>query len=404
MTFDLLSKVFLAVSTLAIIRFMSIIEYAKYILAVAIISLMTNTIMPVFNRIYIIGHSRFDIGKNIGPFLGIQLMMLIIAAVLFFPLIRMQGSLYIASLTLASAFCLSDFLKTTYQKLLLFSQFSYIEFARSALYSLSLLSMIAIHGSEIRAGEVLLIQALAMLVVSFPLLLKRGMFDGLYQVGISIRIGMQIIKSEYRYLFGYLFVLAFFSQLDVIMLKILSDAQNLATYGSAFRYYTLLLTALGSVKTVLLPVIQNVSSKKELKVIYRKNSNLMFFIAPLVMVGIVSAEWIIPWIDTGKYPGAIIVFQILAISSLISFVFSPHSTLVMRFERFQFLFLLILMGLGVSFLLNRFMIPLYGAAGTAWATLFSNMLVNLSIFFYSYYLLKVLPEIFPVKNEINNTI
>ena len=47
---------------------------------------------------------------------------------------------------------------------------------------------------------------------------------------------IEIVRGEYRYLFGYFFLLAFFLQVDVFMLNVLSSRNEVATYGSAFRY------------------------------------------------------------------------------------------------------------------------------------------------------------------------
>ncbi len=196
----------------------------------------------------------------------------------------------------------------------------------------------------------------------------------------ATRLAVAIIKAEYKYLFGYYAILAFFSQLDIFMLRIMTSDIELATYGSAFRYYSLLLLALGSVKVVFLPLIQGVTNANELKSIFHMHRKMLLVFGPVVLIGAWASQWIIPWIDMGKYPNAIPVFRILAVSAIISFAFSPYSTLILRFEEFKFLFLLISVTLLLNVGLNIILIEMLGAIGAAIATGIGFGFLNCSIF------------------------
>ena len=167
------------------------------------------------------------------------------------------------------------------------------------------------------------------------------------------------------------------------MFGILGDNSMLATYGSAFRYYSILSLALGSVHVVLLPMIQQASNDQELFEVFAKHKKMILMFIPAVLLAGWLAQWAIPFIDNGKYPGAVLSFRILCVSAIISFAFSPHVNLIMRFERFRFLFYLICIALALNAAINMLLIPKFGAAGVAFATLISAAAVNIPIYFQS---------------------
>ncbi|MBU0940415.1 MAG: polysaccharide biosynthesis C-terminal domain-containing protein, partial [Bacteroidetes bacterium] len=119
----------------------------------------------------------------------------------------------------------------------------------------------------------------------------------------------------------------------------------------------------------------------ELNSLYGKHLRLVFLFIPVVVLGAWLANWILPLIDDGKYPEAVIVFQILSLSAIISFVFSPHTNFVMKFEDFKFLFYIISITIFANVFLNSIMIPLYGSIGASLATLVCFAFSNLITFF-----------------------
>lgn len=395
---NLLSKGFLALSSFAIIHFMPVNQYAVYTLSLAITSLLTGTLATIFNPIYIVGYMRFYIGNNSAPYLGAQLIAVLATATLIYPFSKLEGSIFIILVLLALVNCCSDFLKTIYQQLLRFDRFAQIELSKSLFIVITLLCLITIYQERIHAWHTLLIQAAAVVVVVLPLLVKLDIFCDIHRIGIGLNICKKIILSEYRYLFGYFFVESIFGQLAVLMLKILNKEHELATYGSAFRYHSFLVfISSGAVQAVLLPTIQRVVSKAEMNQIFTKHLTLIFAYVPLIFVGAIAAQWIIPWIDGGKYPNAVRVFQILTASSIFLFAFNPYVNVILRFEKFIFLFVLICTIVIVKLFLSIVLIPSFGSIGAAWLTFIGHFVLNVSIFIYAKHIIKLFPEELPIK-------
>lgn len=375
-SFDVGSKIVSGILNVLLIRFMADGEYAKYTLALSITAVVIGTLASSFNRIYIVGYQRLNLEKRSASFLSLQIIGVFVMAILLSPLAADVGREYWVILILILATLFTEYVRSIFQQEMRFLRYSLIDTARTLLFCMGLLLVIFVLKLEPRAVEVILLQAGVAMVVFFTAFGKSLALKEMLHLGKAWNLVKTIIQGNYRYLFGYFFLLAFLSQIDVFTLQTIGTTHQVATYGSAFRYYTILILALNSVHAVLLPTIQNAANIRDLNRIYRNNIKIVMIVAPVIFISAILAQWIIPLIDKGRYPEATLVFRILSISALISLVFSPHVNVVMRFEDFKFLVLVIALGLVLSIGLNVVLIPAFGASGTAVATLASFAFVN----------------------------
>ncbi|MBE2193972.1 MAG: polysaccharide biosynthesis C-terminal domain-containing protein [Anaerolinea sp.] len=376
LTFDAGSKIVSGLVSFLLIRFMADSEYAKYTFALSITAVVIGTLASSFNRIYIVGFQHLNLEKRSASFLSLQIIGVFVMTILLSPLAVDVGHEYWVILILILATLFTEYVRSIFQQEMRFLRYSLIDTARTLLFCMGLLLVILVLKLQPHAVEVILLQAGAAMVVFFTAFGKSFALKEMLQLGKALNLARSIIQGPYRHLFIYFLLLAFFSQLDVFMLKVMGTNFQLATYGSAFRYYTILIMALNSIHAVLLPVIQTATTIRDLDRIYHNNFRLLRVVVPTLFIGAWAAQWIIPWIDKGRYPEAITVFQILAASAGVSLAFSPHVNVVMRFEDFKFLVLVIALGLVLSIGLNVVLIPAFGASGTAVATLASFAFVN----------------------------
>jgi O-antigen/teichoic acid export membrane protein len=390
--FDMLSKFLVGTVGILLIRYMPENEYAKYTFAMALVGVISQTLSASFNRIYIIGFDSLNLKDASDSFLGFQFLIVFVLVCLTVAFQDMCNGIYWLVVLLTLASCLSDFSKTAFQQELKFYRFSTVELFRSALFLAATYVVITIAKDQIKAGQILVIQSLALLCTFFLAFRKRIQVRKMVQFRTAFEIAHSVITGNYKLLFGYFTLLAVFSQADIFMLRTFADDVTLATYGSAFRYYSLLLLSLGAIHAVLLPTIQKVKSASEMDEVLKGINRMLVVFVPVVVICIWGAQWFIPWIDKGKYPDAIAVFRILAASAVVSFAFSPYVNLVMRFERFRFLFFLIIVSLLASVTLNVILIAKYKAVGAALTTLITAGMVNISIYIKSRNLLNMMPK------------
>lgn len=378
--FDVISRVLMGCMTLMLIRFMPEREFVLYTMAFALIAVVTETLSSSFNRIYIIGYQDLGFKELSSSFLGLQILMVSALIVLAWPLNAFLNGAYGIMALLVLSNCLVEFCKTTFQQKSRFLFFSLIEFTKNMIFIAGLAILIYLKRYQLQAVPVLAIQALAMLVVVVFFCRYCVDFKKFFNLDTAGEMLTKITRGRYKHLFGYFFILSFFVQLDVFMLKGLATDRVLATYSSAFRYYSLLMLLLGSVHTVLLPTIQQVTTFAQWRDILDRLNKLFFCFLGVAVVAAWCAQWVIPWVDKGKYPDAVIVFQILTVSAVISLRCSPYVNLLMSFSDFKFLFGLIIAAVLINIILNITLVPILAAVGTAIATLISSAFVTMFIY------------------------
>ena len=377
-SFDLMSKALLGGLGIILIRHMPSGEYGTYTLILSLVAFATQSVSATFNRLYILAGEKGASGDE-WPALGLQGMLIGLLALLGLPLIASLGAGYGMALALIIAICASEFAKTCYQRELAFTRFSLIELSRSALFVTIALLLIWQQGDGVTACAILGVQAASLLFVAW-FALRWRLAGSTASLAASVSYARRFADRKYLGLFAYFVSVGLFTQTDIFMLKIVGDELMLATYGSAFRYYSILSLALGAIHAVLLPMIQRAGGGTDLQQILARHRRLLLAFAAGTALAGWLAGWFIPWIDAGKYPQATLTFRVLCISAVISFAFSPQANLLLRYEAFRFLAFVIVAALVVHVTICSALIPSYGAVGAAISTALSAALANAAFY------------------------
>jgi O-antigen/teichoic acid export membrane protein len=377
---DLVAKVILGVTGIVLIRLMPSDEYARYTFAIAIIAMVTEALIGSWRSVYVAGMRRFGARDSAGTFLGAQILIVVVAVLATVPFREAASGLYFVIVVAIAGKALVEVARGSLQRALRFSSYAGVELARAVLLCASVWVVAAAVGQEMRAWQPLSLEAAGLVGLGLYLLISQRGLPGILRIREAARLIRTVLASDYRYFGAYMIVLALFGQQDIFLLRVLGGELPLATYGSTLRYYALLSMALAAVHAVFLPLAQRVETAEDMNRLLASHRKLVVAFAPVAIVGIVVAGWAIPWIDQGRYPGAVLAFRILAISSVVSFTFSPYVNLLIRFEDFRFMLVILMIGLFLDAGLNLALIPTAGAAGAAVASSLSSGLITTSIF------------------------
>jgi O-antigen/teichoic acid export membrane protein len=228
-------------------------------------------------------------------------------------------------------------------------------------------------------GAVMALQGAVMLAVTalslWPHLKKSQVPD----VAATVQ-SFRELAARYPALVGYCLLLAVSTQMDVLFLKALADEPTLAGYGSALRYYQLLVMALASANTVLFPQVSRAETASELVALYRNHLKVSVFFLGVVAMAMAVAPFVMPIVDQGRYPQAVPAFLVLAVSAAISFVCAPFVNVLLRQGQFRLLLITLLVAVVVGAVLQVVLIPLWGGVGAALATLTSSAILTLQCY------------------------
>jgi len=373
---DVAGKALVAGAGLLIIRFMAPDLFADLTLSGSVRNFLNGVFAASFNRIYIVGYRRFRFDDSPASLLAAQFVMLAAAGAAFVPFALTLGWLYPFVLGWVFSQAFYDFVRTQHQQRFDFRTFALFEITKSAFFGLGIVALAAARAERMGAAEVVLLHTVSMVaaVLAYSraeaLQLARAPKHAIW----SHMKGM--VGTEYKYLFLYTVLLASLAQVDVFMLRARADDHSLASYGSAFQYYALGVLLVSAVQAILLPAVQHAGTVAEIGALFRKHRKLLVLTFPLFALGAWLAGWILPLIDRGKYPEAVLALRILIASAFVSLAFSPHATVVMRFEDFRFqagLALGVLLG---ATALQFLLIPRFGPAGAAIGVFVSYAVLN----------------------------
>jgi len=382
-SFDLASKILIGIVGILLIRYMPVKEYASFTLIISFATFISQAINQTFNRLYILSdqNSKKQCSLSFLMFQIIFLLLIFLFGILFYKKQSYQS--YLIALSLIITGCFFDFSKTFYQKKLQFNIFSFIEVFRSFLYVIFSGYILYFFRNSVTANSIIMTQSASYFLVAFGALFKHLKKCKSKLVDDFKFYIHEMVSSHQLYLLAYFFIISIFAQADVFMLKILVGDFELATYGSAFRYYGILSLGLSTIHSVIFPMIKSSTNSKKLNEVFNTHSKLMIPFALLSLIFALLGHFIIPFIDHGRYYNASSVFSILCASAIVSFICSPHVNFLMVHKRFFFLFSLSCFCLLAHIIMCLFFIPIYGAIGAAIATFFASAMVNVSIYVLS---------------------
>lgn len=172
-----------------------------------------------------------------------------------------------------------------------------------------------------------------------------------------------------------------FNQINVTMLSVFGNQIDVAEYGVASKYYSMILLLLPSIKTVLrvrmskFEMTHSTDKQREASLHWIRTTFL-----PLgagIAACIVGARFAFPILNGAQYNDAIIVFQILCVSAFVAYLLAPSSALIMSLNRYKTQFAISVVALSINLIGNYLLIPRMGASGTAVTTTISQIVLNL---------------------------
>ncbi len=335
---NLLSQVVLGSVGVLLIHFMREQEYARLTLALSIIGAGSQMLSGSFNRVYITGHQQLGLKDCASEFLTLQLLAAVVAGVVLLPWLAYRSGLLGFIIAMIVAQCLADYAQTMFQQELRFLRFSLILLSRSLAMLAAVLILLLSVGKDLKTWQILLAQTFSLSLLFVAAAGRRITLRRVLNLAVAACLAKALVRGRYAYLFGAFAVLALVGQTEIWVLRMTKDDLAVATFGTAYRYFNLLLMVLTAVHLVLLPHLQNLKTGEELDLIYVKQRRMLIVFAPLVLVGAWLSQWIIPWIDQGRYPESVATFRILAVAAVSSFALSPYVHLLLRFNDFQVLF------------------------------------------------------------------
>jgi len=203
---------------------------------------------------------------------------------------------------------------------------------------------------------------------------------------------------------SYSILTSMYTTFNVMYLGFVSDSMQIGYYWTALKIYTIIIGLFTAFTSVMMPRMSSLlfsGNNAEFNVIINKSFNALFTACfPIIIIGVILAPNIVGIIAGNGYEGAIIPMQI--IMPLVLFVGIAQiiaNQILMPMQKDKSVFTASIIGACVGIISNMIFVKDYGAVGTSFVLLISEISVTT---YYLYFLLKNNIIVFPLKSLLRN--
>lgn len=392
---DIISKAMMLVSALLLIRILSVEEYAWFIAFYSVALLFSNLIGNSINVALVRFSAEIFSRTGIRPVglyrtaLGLETLIYTVALVVGCIFASEIGSLMfgqaayqwpiILGLLSGMSLLFINATRSFYQAEERFNPYVLTLWLRQAL---NLAVVVALW----RVGSLTFINAAVGMIVVDSLVGLSLLFTSLRKSQASAvqdkTISLRGFLTASGWLVAYFLALAAFERLDVMMLSHLTNESELATYGVAFRYYSMAMLTLGSISVVLRPKFSRsemLDYGRQISFVNRWLKYSIWVVIPIALFDLLG-EPLFLWLNGGRYVEAFPIWVIFSIGVWIALVCSPLANILISRKMFRTLLTLGCIAFVVDLTMNWILIPLYGGMGAAIATVGAVSFINIACF------------------------
>ncbi|WP_214810517.1 polysaccharide biosynthesis C-terminal domain-containing protein [Exiguobacterium sp. s127] len=390
--YDSVSRIFMLAVTIILIRGMTELDYADYVKFSSVSNLILGMVGGSISLVYI-KFATESRSRNIDNSKTIYLtstLLIVFVSILVFPFINILVSIYdsnynivIFSVFFGLLLSLLNLNQAFYQSKENYRKAGYFNNYKNIVFLVFLLCLLLIGGS-LEVKYIIAISFLSVLLAFYISFKNINSEISIFSKGLNFNFkeidNLTIIKESFWILI-YMFILNIFNQLDIIMISSLSNAKDLAQYGVAFKYYSLLLTLLPSIKAVLRvktskkDFLDQKNIRRTATIEWLKKSS--YIVIPIFVVIIFTSDYFMHLINGEKYDESIMTFKILAIGVAFSYIFATSVNMMISARKYYSLISLSVIALCFNYSFNLLLIPLYGIEGAAITTIISHMIINI---------------------------
>lgn len=390
--YDSVSRIFMLAVTIILIRGMTELDYADYVKFSSVSNLILGMVGGSISLVYI-KFATESRSRNIDNSKTIYLtstLLIVFVSILVFPFINILVSIYdsnynivIFSVFFGLLLSLLNLNQAFYQSKENYRKAGYFNNYKNIVFLVFLLCLLLIGGS-LEVKYIIAISFLSVLLAFYISFKNINSEISIFSKGLNFNFkeidNLTIIKESFWILI-YMFILNIFNQLDIIMISSLSNAKDLAQYGVAFKYYSLLLTLLPSIKAVLRvktskkDFLDQKNIRRTATIEWLKKSS--YIVIPIFVVIIFTSDYFMHLINGEKYDESIMTFKILAIGVAFSYIFATSVNMMISARKYYSLISLSVIALCFNYSFNLLLIPLYGIEGAAITTIVSHMIINI---------------------------
>lgn len=202
---------------------------------------------------------------------------------------------------------------------------------------------------------------------------------------IFSKSNLNLLFSVSIWMLLYNALMQLFNQMDVWMLDRYGTAYDVACYGVAYKYYSIIAGFMPAIKTILrvrMSKAEKVDSLERQQEFAKKW--MKSFIIPSIAIAVlggIGGKILFPILNGDAYAASVPTFFVLCICAALTYLFAPSTSLIMSMSKYKTQFIFAVVAFIVNIIGNYFFIPMFGSTGAAITTTISHLVFNGSLMF-----------------------
>ena len=213
---------------------------------------------------------------------------------------------------------------------------------------------------------------------------------GKIRLFIDTKMMKELLSSSIPIMFSNFFI-TIYNSMNIVMLGFMKSDSETGIYSAAFKFVGLTIAPSAIINIAFFPLVARAESEEQKARALKVYSKGLYFVGSiLTFIICIFASYFIKFTYGSDYLSSIPVLQVLMLTVLIMYMNTAYYPPLVAWKKEKIVMYAIGAGAVINIILNLILIPLYGAMGAAWSTVFSE----LGVFF---------GLIFLIKKEINST-
>lgn len=356
---DIVSRVLSAGAAVLLIRELDATDYAYYVLFLALGQFVGSAATGGVRMRYLreeaerVSRGADDPSAFRGAWLAQSTIVLgLVAGGFLIATVADIGSTFAARAGLAASAGALAFAQST-SDLVAFHEQAHLRFARAGrllvVRSLLLVAVAALAVAGVASGAAIAgLTAAALLIWSLVLLRTAWREHRLPGRSTYRRL---LYSSESGWLTVYYFAAAGYATVDILVISSLMSSIDVATFGAAQRYYAIALGAIPAliavlrVRTSQASVVDSADEQRRMLVGWLRTAAAPALV--LVIVAVAGAGPVIGFLDGGRYPSSVAIFQVMMLAVGVRYALTAAPNIMMAQRRYKPLALALVAGLGL---------------------------------------------------------
>jgi O-antigen/teichoic acid export membrane protein len=195
--------------------------------------------------------------------------------------------------------------------------------------------------------------------------------DGGAKFSFSLQYGKDLLNKSHHYILSGMMI-AMYAQTDKIMLKHMVDETAIGYYATALSLSTVWCFLLSAIITSMVPVIMQAhkENKKRFCVLNISMYQIVFYLSAIVSLGfILLGDWVVELLYGEAYLPAVQPLKIITWQTAFSYLGVARDTWILCENKQKYLKYIYISAAFANVVLNFLLIPIWGTAGAAIASL-----------------------------------